>query len=277
LFKIVFFCLGLLLAAAPLAARADSAPPTPAPPEHFVTVDGAVTGTTYNELAPGTSTGGWGVHAVAEIPVIGHNWAAQLDYRGYSYQHKALGTMANGITFACAAGDPGCVTPIGFQTYNRAFTPGPVNYLNAFNAQDSTTQISFGTKIAPIERYYVSVGYVFRGTNAPGYPGEGGMGFGIDKLPDVDRAFSLYGNFWVFFNVGGNVTGPSTAALGGFSGYPFTVSYRLFTYRLGATFNIPKTPLFLDLSDVGDRADVTSAAPSDAQHNALFLGAGIKF
>ena len=49
-----------------------------APPEHFVTVDGAVTGKTYNELAPGTSTGGWGIRAVAEVPVIGHNWVAQL-------------------------------------------------------------------------------------------------------------------------------------------------------------------------------------------------------
>jgi len=125
------------------------------------------------------------------------------------------------------------VTPIGFQTYNRVFTPGPVNYVNAFNASDTTTQIGFSTKIAPVERYYVGVGYLFRGTNAPGYPSEGGLGFGIDKLPDVDRAFSLYGNFWLFFNAGGKYTAPATAALGGFSGYPFTVSYRVYTYRLG--------------------------------------------
>jgi hypothetical protein len=289
LFKLSLFFVVLSLAVIPFAASAqvtaptpppvttDDVQPTPAPPERFVMVDGAVTGKTYNELAPGTSTGGWGIKAVDEIPIIGHNWAAQVDYRSYNYQHTSTGATPNGFTFACPAGNPGCVTPIGYQTYDRVFNPGPMNFIGAFGAQDSTTQISLGSKIAPIERYYLSAGYVFRGTNAPGYPTESGMGFGLDKLPDVDRTLSFYGNFWVFFNVGGNTTGPASAALGTLSGYPFTVSYRLFTYRLGATFKIPKTPVFLDVSDVGDRADVTSAAPSDVLHNMLFLGVGTKF
>jgi hypothetical protein len=289
LFKLAMFCVGLSLAVIPLAVSAQVTPPTPspvtvddvkptpAPPERFVMVDGAVTGKTFNELAPGTSTGGWGIRAAAEVPVIGHNWVAQLDYRSYNYQHTSTGATANGITFACPAGNPGCVTPIGFQTFDRVFSPGPMNFVGAFGAQDSTTQITFSSKIAPIERYYIGLGYVFRGTNAPGYPTEGGMGVGLEKLPDVDRTLSFYGSFWAFFNVGGNTTGPTNAALGTLSGFPFTVSYRLFTYRLGATFKIPNTPVFLDLSDVGDRADITSAAPSDALHNALFLGVGTKF
>jgi hypothetical protein len=109
--------------------------------------------------------------------------------------------LPNGITFACPTGDPGCVTPIGYKTYDAAFSPGPIDYVNSFGAQDSTTQIGLGTKIAPIERYYFSVGYIIRGSNYLGYPSEGGMGFGLDKLPDVDRALSFYGNFWLFFNV----------------------------------------------------------------------------
>ena len=215
--KAALFCLGLMVAVVPLAASAQAAAPapTPAPPEHFVQVDGAITGKTYNELAPGTSTSGFGVRGVAEVPIIGHNWALQLDYRSYSYQHSSTGTLANGITFACPAGNPGCVTPIGYQTYNSVFTPGPVNFINAFGAQDSTTQFGLGTKIAPYERYYLSVGGVLRGTNAPSYPTEGGMGFGLDKLPDVDRTLSFYGNFWIFFNVGGNYTGPATGSAWG--------------------------------------------------------------
>jgi len=282
LLKAALFCLGLMFAVVPLAASAQATAPeppkaTPAPPEHFVLVDGAITGKTYNELAPGTSTSGFGVRGVAEVPIIGHNWALQVDYRQYNYQHSSSGTMANGITFACPAGNAGCVTPIGYQTYNSVFSPGPVNFINAFGAQDSTTQFGLGTKIAPYERYYLSVGGVLRGTNAPAYPTEGGMGFGLDKLPDVDRTLSFYGNFWIFFNVGGNYTGPTAAALGSLSGYPFKVSYRLYTYRLGATFTIPNTPVFVDVSDVGDRADVTSAAPSAAEHNAIFMGVGAKF
>jgi hypothetical protein len=281
--------MGLALVGVPLAGSAQvTAPtpppavpdvkPTPAPPEHFIMVDGSAGGVTNNELATGQGTSGFGIKAAAEIPIIGHNWVAQVDYRSYNYQHKAATGMANGITFACpVAGDPGCVTPIGFQTYDRVFNPGPINYIGAFSAQDSTTQITLGSKIAPIERYYVSVGYLLRNTNAPGYPSLGGMGFGLDKLPDVDRPFSIYGNFWLFFNVSGNYTGSNSAALGGFAGYPFKVAYRVYTYRVGATFKIPYTPVFLDLSDVGDRADVTSAAPSAAQHNAIFAGAGVKF
>lgn len=280
MYRLALFCMVLALAGVPLAAGAQDAGPAPAPsaapPEHFVTVDGAVTGKTYDEFAPGTPTGGWGIRAAAEVPIIGHNWAAQVDYRQYSYNHKANGGLANGVTFACPAGDPGCVTPIAFQTYDRVFSPGPMNYVHAFSANDSTTQLSLGSKIAPIERFYLSVGYMIRGTNAPGYPTEGGMGFGIDKLPDTDRAFSVYGNFWVYFNVNGNAAGPSSAALGTLSGAPFTVAYRMYAYRLGLTFSLPHTPVFLDLSDVGDRADGSANAPSAAAHNALFIGAGAK-
>lgn len=288
MFRAAVFCVGLILAAIPLAVSAQLAaptpmpepsgpPPTPAPPEHFVMVDGAFTGKTFNELAPGTVTGGWSIRAVGEIPIIGHNWAASIDYRSYNYAHTSVGTMANGITFACPAGNPGCVTPIGYTTYNNVFNPGPMNFLNATNAQDSTTQISLGTKIAPIERFYLSVGGMFRGSNYLNYPLESGFGFGLDKLPDVDRTLSFYGNFWLYFNVAGNYTGPTSAALGTLSGYPFTVAYHMYAYRLGVTYSIPHTPIFVDLSDVGDRADAGANAPSAAEHNALMMGAGWRF
>ena len=118
---------------------------------------------------------------------------------------------------------------------------------------------------------------MFRGFNYLGYPGMNGLGFGLDKLPDADRMLSVYGNFWAFFNVNGKYNTPANAALGGFAGYPFTVAYRMYTYRLGATVKIPSTPLFLDISDVGDRADVSASGPSNAVHNALMLGVGTKF
>ena len=239
--------MSLALAAVPLAVSAQvTAPtpapdvsgnvkPTPAPPERFVMVDGAFTGQTYNELSSGSASGGWGVRALDELPIIGHNWVAQIDYRSYNYQHTApAGTQ--GLTFTCPAGSSACVTPIGYQTYDRAFSPGPSNYVNSFSAQDSTTQIGLGTKIAPIERFYLSVGYVFKGSNYLSYPTESGMGFGIDKLPDVDRALSLYGNFWMYFNVNGKYTGPTAAGLGGFSAYPFTVAYRLFAIHALSSF-----------------------------------------
>jgi len=279
LFKLAMFCLGSLLAVIPRAAAAqDAAPaPTPAPAERFVMVDGTITGKTFNELTPGASTGGWGIRAAAEVPVIGHNWMASVDYRQYDYTHTAPATMANGFTFACPAGNAGCVTPIGYQTYNSQFSPGPMNFVNTLSAQDSTTQIGISTKIAPVERYYIGVGYAIKGSNYLGYPAESGLGFGIDKLPDLDRALSFYGNFWIYFNVNGQYTGPTLPALGTLSGLRFTPAYHLYAYHFGFTYTLRHLPVFVDLSDVGDRADVITAGPSNALHNALSMGAGLKF
>jgi hypothetical protein len=274
------FAIGLALVAFPAAAMAQETPgplPSPLPAEHFAVVDAAIAGKTHNELSNGETTTGFGVRAVYELPIVGHNWVAQIDYHGNTYHHTANGALANGITFACPANDPGCVTPIGTKTFNSVLSPGPANYLNAVSATDSTTQLSFGSKISRVERYYISAGYMIRSFNYLNYQTMSGLGFGLDKLPDVDRAVSVYGGFWVFFNVNGKYNAPSTAALGGFSGYPFTVAYRMFTYRLGATINIAKSPFFLDISGVGDREDVSSAAPSAAMHNVLQIGVGAKF
>jgi len=296
--RAALFCFALTLGLVPLAAAAESvdqtqtpdrtpviaqasssASPTPASAtERFVQVDGALTGTTYNELSPGSSTGGIGVRAVAEFPIIGHNWMAQLDFRSYNYAHPALGGTPNGLIFGCpTANDPGCVTPIGYKTYNGAFTPGPVNYLNAVNVSDTTTQLGLGSKIAPRERYYISVGWIIRSFNYLGYPAQNGLGFGIDKLPDVDRAMSFYGNFWIYFNVNGNYVGPTSAALGALSATKFTVGYHMYAYRVGFTFAVPRTPLFVDLSDVGDNVDVSAFGPSNALHNELNMGLGAHF
>jgi hypothetical protein len=288
LFKSLLFGFVLALLVVPAAASAQIAVPTPAPseapvvratptPERFLEVGGVVTGKTYNEIAPGTTTSGFGLRAVDEIPIIGHDWAAQVDYNSYNYTHGANGALPNGITFACPAGDPGCVTPVGSQLYDRTLSPGPEQYLNAFNAQDTTTQIGLGSKIAPYERYYISAGFIFRGFNYLSYPVQSGFGVGLDKLPDVDRTFSVYGGFWDFFTVHSLYTGPTAAGLGALSGYTFNLNYRVFTYRLGATFTIPNTAFFVDLSDVGDRADSVGNGPASAQHNALLIGAGAHF
>jgi hypothetical protein len=288
LFKSLIFGIALAAIVVPGAASAQLAVPTPAPsaapvarptpePERFLSVGGVVTGKTYNELAPGTTTGGFGLRAIDEIPIIGHDWAAQVGYTSFSYNHSANGALPNGVTFACPAHDPGCVTPIGYQVYDRTLSPGPMNYLNAFSAQDTDTQIGLGSKIAPYERYYISAGFLIRGFNYLNYSAQSGFGFGLDKLPDVDRALSVYGSFWDYFTVHSNYTGPTAAGLGALSAYPFNVNFRVFTYRLGATLRIPSTSFFVDLSAVGDRADSVGNGASSAQHNALLIGAGSRF
>ena len=288
--KAWFFGLVVALLAVPVAASAQLAIPTPAPaptvapsprptpvPERFVSIDGGFGGKTYTELAGGATTSGYAFRAVDEMPIIGHNWVGQVEYRSYNYAHKALGGQPNGLTFACAANDPGCVTPVGYGTYDRVLTPGPSIYVNAFNAQDTTTQFSLGSKIAPYERYYISAGYLLRSFNYLSYPVQSGFGVGLDKLPDVDRALSIYGSFWEYFTVHSLYTGPTSPALGTLSGATFNVNNRVFAYRFGATLNVPGTSFFVDLSDVGDRGDTVGNAPSSFTHNQILVGGGLHF
>jgi hypothetical protein len=288
LFKAWFFVLVAALLALPVAASAQLAIPTPAPtvepmsrptptPERFVTIDGGFGGKTYNELAGGATTSGYSFRAVDELPIIGHNWVGQVEYRSYNYPHTALGGQPNGLTFACVANDPGCVTPVGYGVYDKVLSPGPEIYVNSFNAQDTTTQVSLGSKIAPYERYYISAGYLFRSFNYLSYPVQSGFGLGLDKLPDVDRALSVYGSFWEYFTVHSLFTGPTAGSLGTLSGATFNVNNRVFTYRLGATFQVPGTSFFVDLSDVGDRGDTVGNAPSSFTHNEILVGGGLHF
>jgi len=285
--RAVVMCASILaLAALPVVANAADAPvpaPTPAPTssptlERFLAVDGAVAGITYNEVSPGRTTTGFGVRGGAEFNGLGHTFFGQVSYRSYSYQHSAAGTTANGLVFGCpTSGDQGCITPIGAQVYDNAFSPGPVSYLNATTAQDSTTQIGLGVQVAN-PRLYASLGYVFRTFNFLNYPGQSGFGAGLDLPPSLDRTFSVYGDIWFFFRVHAGYTGPSSAALGTYSAYPFSLDYHMYTYRVGATYRIGNSPLFADISTVGERADPTSqVAPLSQTHNVLAIGAGLRF
>jgi hypothetical protein len=74
-------------------------------------------------------------------------------------------------------------------------------------------------------------------------------------------------------------SGPAAKATPRLSGGSelFKLACRMYAYRFGFTYTLPHLPVFVDLSDVGDRDDVITAGPSDALHNALFMGAGLKF
>ena len=201
---------------------------------------------------------------------------AQVDYRSYSYNHAAFGLASNGVVFGCPrASDQGCVSPVGASIYNAAFNPGPLELPECDQRQRlDHRHRPGGRRSRRSSADYISVGYVFRTFNYLNYPVQTGLGIGLDKLPDVDRAISVYGNFWAFFNVQGNYTGPTAASLGLLSGYKISMNYRMFTYRIGATFNLPKTPYFIDVSDVGDNETRDFERPANTVDNAVMFGAG---
>jgi hypothetical protein len=246
--------------------------------ERFVVVDVGLSSKVLNELSSGGgSPATFLVRAAAELPVLGHTYMAKLDFSSYSYAHPANNVFPAGLIAGCPAGDAGCVTPVGYQSYNTV-APGIALYTPSFRANDTSTQIGFGPRIAKDQRIYLGVGYLWRTFNYGSVPAQAGFGIGIEKLPDFERMFSLYGNIWTYASMSGNFTGPTTPVAGAFSGRSFRVNYRMYTFRVGGTVAFPNSPLFADVSYGGDRLDANSStAPSSIFHGALSLGVGAHF
>jgi hypothetical protein len=227
----------------PPATPAPTPSPTPKPVtyEHFVAGDYILKPQVYNEFASGndgTKTS-YSVRGAAEFPALGLPWMIEGDYRSYSYQTTA-----------------GLVSTVGGT--------GPV-LVPSFNAVDTDLDGRIGLKIVD-PRIYVGVGYLSRAENY-GYPRQNGIGFGIEKLPDLDQVFSVYGSAWYYPSVAANVPQGSFA-------------YRDLKYEIGGSLSLSKAPgfgVFLEGGYLGDSLRVKSLGPSDATLSGPYVGLGLKF
>jgi hypothetical protein len=253
-------------------------PPTPSPSptpkpvtyEHFVVGDYLFSPKVYNEFSSGTtgnSGTSYAVRGALEFPAFGLPWMIEGDYSSYRYQHNSTypppGTTSAAYGAAlCGPGGPGdsagsCVTTIGGAS--QVYVPG-------FTAQDTDVDGRFALKVVD-PRIYVGVGYLSRSENY-GYPRQGGFGFGMEKLPDLDQAFSVYGSIWYYPYVSA-----SFSPLGNFA-------YRDLKYAIGATYsfaNFSSAGLFLDGGYMGDSLKNANLAPSAVSHGAGYVGLGVKF
>ena len=240
----------------PTPTKKPTPPPTPAPPpptpspsptpkpvnyEHFVVGDYVFQAKVYNEFSGGITGNdtSFAARGALEFPAFGLPWMVEGDYRSYQYQHNS-----------------GFVTTIGQG--GSTFVPG-------FRATDTDLDGRFGLKVVD-PRIYVGVGYLTRSENY-GYPRQGGVGFGIEKLPDLDRPFSVYGSVWYYPDVNANYQGSKFA-------------YRDTKFQVGATYTVGSFTgfgVFLDGGYLGDSLRNKSLAPADAIHNGPYLGLGIKF
>ncbi|MDQ2680392.1 MAG: hypothetical protein M3Y21_05135, partial [Candidatus Eremiobacteraeota bacterium] len=261
---------------APATAEPTVAPtPTPAPAatpyqDRFIAGDFIISPKVYNEFSPGnvgSNTGGasYAVRGAAEFNLFNLPWMLEGDYRQYNYPHNQNvatppGLGGPGTAIPCpASGEPGCVTVIGGQ--GQTFVP-------AFTVRDYDFDGRLGLKVAD-PRLYVGVGYMYRGNNA-GYPRLRGVGFGAEKLPDLNQSFSIYGSAWYYPNVKGNFSDPA--------GNTFSLAYNILKYQVGGTFTLGEhIPLFIDFGFLGDRGQNKTNAPSAFSENGPYVGLGLKF
>jgi copper amine oxidase-like protein len=281
----------------PPTARPATPPPTPAPTptpapakttyyEKFIVGDYMISPKVYNEWSPGNSgQSSYGGRAGIEFPLFGMPWMLEGDWRHWSYPHNGNQPPVPGTTatFICPnpPGTIGCVTTLGGVGFPQA-------YVGSFTPREDDVDGRFAIKLAD-PRLYLGVGYAWQ-TNNYGYPSLRGFGFGAEKLPDLDQTISIYGSVWYYPSIQGNYGsfqyGPCNPGTGPreTGGCPFlasggTLSYRMFKYQIGGTWNFGGSsfPLFLDLGFLGNYYTGKQNAPSNINKYAGYVGLGLHF
>lgn len=255
--------------------------PTPAPPvatptpvpvaapyqDHFIVGDYIFSPKVYNEFSPGnTGSGSYAARAAMEFNVFNLPWMIEGTFERWQYPHETVSGFGPSCVpglLGSSAGTQGCVTVIGRN--GQTFVP-------AFTAIEWNSDARLGLKVAD-PRIYIGVGWMAHTTNY-GYPQMNGIGFGLEKLPDLNQMFSIYGDVWYYPSVSGNYTVPS----GPQAGTTFNLAYRILRYKVGATIAFGQNfPVFIDLGFLGDRGTNKTNAPSDYTHNGGYVGLGLKF
>jgi len=271
------------------------APATPTPVtqayEKWIEGDYDIQPIVDNEVSPGKAGfDSFSVDGGFEFPVNAQRWMLEANWRHTEFSHLAnlpLTGCAAGTTGCntvdgsdpffqpglCPSHDPGCVTVIGFR-HIVAFNGLGQAYVPAFTGTEDDVDARLALKVAD-PRIYLGVGGYFKHNNYLGYPNLVGIGAGLEKLPDLDRAFSLYASIWYYPYISGMYTFPSSAFLGGLSGSRVSVSYAALKYDVGATYALGATPLFINFGYGGENLHSIQNAPSDTTVNAPYAGLGL--
>ena len=183
----------------------------------------------------------------------------------YAYTHPGGATppnrncVTNGL-----AGNPACVTPIG--GVGSLWVP-------QFQAIDGDASVRAGVQIAN-PRIYVAGAYLWTENNY-GYPRLTGAGFGVEKLPDLDKPFSVFGSAYYFPTVQGNFTDPT-------SGIAYNVQDRFLQYQAGVNWNTPFTfskdsGVFIEAGFMGNNTNNKQFLPGNGHEAGAFAGIGVHF
>ncbi|HEY1655332.1 MAG TPA: copper amine oxidase N-terminal domain-containing protein [Candidatus Tumulicola sp.] len=240
----------------PATAAPPPPPPTPTPApivapykDIFVAGDYIISPKVYNEFSPGnTGNSSYAVRGALEFDALNIPWMVEGSFEQFGYPHNC------GTTSTTTAIDPQCmVTTIG--NTGQTFVP-------AFTARDTDVDARLGIRVLN-PRVYIGVGYLWRSTNY-GYPNMNGLGFGIEKLPDLNQPLSFFGNFWYYPQIKGTLGATD-------------LEYNMYKYQAGVNYVIGGSPVFIEAGWMGDNLTNKLNAPATSTANGPFVGLGVKF
>jgi hypothetical protein len=244
--------------------------PTPVPKPYFVRYaagDYIISPRVYNAFVPGAnsnnSTGGFSfrLHGAAEFPLGNFPFMVAIDYRQINWQHQCGGNNC-------------LVTAIGglFQTQ-----------VQPFNGRDFDFDARLGIRILN-PHIFLAGAYMSRGNNY-GYPTQDGAGVGLEALPNLEHAFTVYGSAYYFFSVGGNILTTSGVVNSQFPNGSCTVAapcnyrvaYDILKFDIGVAYSFPGQPFFVEAGFLGSRGWNMDAAPIGFSESGPYAGIGLKF
>ncbi|MBV8246244.1 MAG: copper amine oxidase N-terminal domain-containing protein [Candidatus Eremiobacteraeota bacterium] len=261
----------------PVPTVAPTPTPTAAPTPYkdlFIVGDYIISPKVYNEFSPGNtgnnSNGGfsYSVRGAWEFNLGNIPWMLEGDYRQYNYPHNQIAATPAGFVPGTACGTPGYPTPGTDPACVTVIGGGAQTFVPAFTVRDYDFDARLGFKVLD-PRVYIGIGYVWRANNA-GYPKMNNVGAGIEKLPDLDQPFSVYGSFWFY----PNIKGTAFCAVAGTS---CTLSYNDMKYEIGGTFNFGQSPLYLDFGFLGNQLYNRTNGPTNETEVGPYVGLGLHF
>ena len=259
----------------PSAAPPPPAPPPPPPPaptpkpllgEAFAVGDYIFSPTVYNEFNPGSHSnggnGGYAARGAGEFSLGSIPFMLEGSYTHWNYPHNC--TLVNHVP------QPDCyVTIIG----GGGSSPVPT----ITGMSDQNFDVRFAVRVIQ-PRVYIGVGYIWTQNNY-GYPNMNGVGFGGEKLPDLNNAFSYFGSVWYYPSVNGTAVFniENRFPNNGFTQESANLQYNILKYQVGLTYSFGTFPLFIEAGWMGESWTNKENAPINRTYNAGFAGLGIRF
>ena len=238
--------------------------PTPMPPpasEAFVAGDYVFSPKVYNEFSPGNSGNnsyairGGGEFNLGRIPFM-----LEGAFEHWQYPHNCSASLSGAYAPSCY------VSTIGGAGTSPVVTTSPL--------WDQNVDLRLGVRVLD-PRVYIGVGYLWVSNNY-GYPNMNAIGYGIEKLPDLNHAFSFFGNVWYYPNVKGSYAVAASAIAPG-TPSSYALAYNILKYQGGIDYVFGRSPLFLEAGWMGDSWTNKQNAPVNRSYNGPFAGIGFRF
>jgi len=241
---------------APIVAPPPAPTPTAAPAVNHGFVQAAFTAPkNYNEISAGEFCPKSYLVSGAYV-FSGSPFAVKIDYRLDSY------VTSDNLT-----------DRLGNHYTQFATIDGGVAFTPVFLARQSSLDARLEYQVvAP--RIYVGVGYLFTANNY-GYPQLSALGFGIEKLPDMQPGLRFLGSAFYYPNASGNYT--VTSPLSSNVGKTYRQQYQILKYDLGLALVFARSPVYIHGGFTGDRYTASQNAPIGQSHDGPYIGLGVKF